>query len=189
MASFTVIYDACVFYPAPLRDFLVRLALTELFRARWTETIHEEWIASLLAKRPDLSRAHLEHTRDLMNKAVPDCLIEGYEPLIAALTLPDPDDRHVLAAAIRARAEVIVTFNLKDFPPAALEIYGVEAQHPDEFVTHLLDLNAAAVCGVVRDQRRSLKNPPKKIAECLDTLERQGLPETRMRLLRYVQLL
>jgi len=189
MASFTVVYDACVFYPAPLRDFLMRLAMTELFRARWTETIHDEWMASLLANRSDLNRAQLEHTRDLMNKAVPDCLVTGYSDLIPGLTLPDPDDRHVLAAAIRAGAGVIVTFNLKDFPPAALEIYGIEAQHPDEFVTDLLDLDPGKVCAAARAQRLGLKNPPKKIAEYLEGLERQQLPETRARLQRYVQLL
>jgi hypothetical protein len=190
MASFTVIYDACVLYPAPLRDFLMRLALTELFRARWTATIHGEWMAAVLADRPDdLTRAQLERTRALMNKAVPDCLVEGYQSLIAGLTLPDPNDRHVLAAAILAGAGVIVTFNLKDFPSAALEVYGIEAQHPDEFVTHLLDLDPAAVCAAARNQRLSLKNPPKTIAEHLDTIERQQLPETRVRLQRYVQLL
>jgi hypothetical protein len=189
MASFTVIYDACVLYPAALRDFLMHLALTELFRARWTATIHEEWMAAVLANRPDLTRAQLERTRDLMNKAVPDCLVEGYQSLIAGLTLPDPNDRHVLAAAILAGAGVIVTFNLKDFPSAALEVYGIEAQHPDEFVTHLLDLDPAAVCAAARTQRLGLKNPPKTLAEYLQNLEHQKLPETRMRLQRYVQLL
>jgi len=190
MASFTVLYDACVLYPAPLRDFLMHLALTELFRARWTAAIHDEWMTAALAGRPDdLTRAHLERTCTLMNKAVPDCLVEGYESLILGLDLPDPDDRHVLAAAIRAGAGVIVTFNLKDFPPAALERYGIEAQHPDEFVTHLLDLAPGEVCAAARNHRLSLKKPPKTIAEYLDTLERQQLPETRMCLQRYVQLL
>jgi hypothetical protein len=189
MASFTVIYDACVLYPAPLRDFLMRLARTELFRARWTATIHNEWMAAVLADRSDLTRAQLEHTRDSMKRSVLDCLVVGYESLIPGLTLPDPNDRHVLAAAILAGAEVIVTFNLKDFPPAALEHYGIEAQHPDEFVTHLFDLAPEDVCAAAREQRLSLKKPPKTIAEYLDTLERQQLPETRMCLQRYAQLL
>ena len=122
MATFTVMYDACVLYPAPLRDFLPRLALTELFRARWTETIHAEWMASVLADRPDLTRAQLERTRALMNAAVPDCLVEGYHSLIAGLTLPDPRDRHVLAAAIRAGAGAIVTFN-QEIPRSLLRGY------------------------------------------------------------------
>ena len=101
---FTVVYDACVLYPAPLRDFLVRLAVTGAFRARWTEAIHDEWVRNLLANRADLSREKLERTVALMNQAVPDCLVEGYELLIGGLDLPDPDDNHVLAAAIRCDA-------------------------------------------------------------------------------------
>jgi hypothetical protein len=189
MAHFTVIYDACVFYPAPLRDFLMHLALTEMFRARWTETIHEEWIVSVLANRPDLTRAQLERTRDFMNKAIPDCLVTGYRELIPGLTLPDPNDRHVLAAAIRAGAGAIVTFNLKDFPPKALQSYGVEAQHPDEFVMDLLDLDHRKVCAAARNQRRNLKKPAQTIAQYLKNLESQQLTQTRSRLQSYVDLL
>jgi hypothetical protein len=96
VSNYTVLYDACVLYPAPLRD--------------------------------------------LLNAHVRDCLVTGYETLIDAVTLPDPDDRHVLAAAIRAGADLIVTFNLKDFPEKDLKPYGIEAQHPDDFLTFQLDL-------------------------------------------------
>jgi hypothetical protein len=64
---FTVIYDACVLYRAPLRDLLMRLALTDLYRARWSDQIHDEWISAVLRNRPDLSRQQLERTRSLMN--------------------------------------------------------------------------------------------------------------------------
>src|SRR5262249_24264526 len=151
------------------------LAMTELFRARWTEIIHEEWMASVLTNRPDLTRAQLERTRDMMNAAVPDCLVEGSNSLIEGLTLPDPRDRHVLAAAIRAGAGAIVTFNLRDFPPEALESYGIEAQHPDEFVIDLLNLDHRQVCAAARSQRLSLKNPPQTLGEYLANLERQQL--------------
>ena len=103
-------------------------------------------MASVLADRPDLTRVQLERARDLMNVAVPDGLVEGYHSLIAGLTLPDPRDRHVLAAAIRAGAGAIVTFNLKDFPPEMLQSYGIEAQHPDAFVLDLLDRDHRKVC-------------------------------------------
>jgi len=116
MASFTALYDACVLYPAPLRDLLMHLAMTDLFRARWTDQIHDEWIRNVLANRPDLNRKQLERTRRLMNAHVLDCLVTGYENLIDGLTLPDPNDRHVLAAAVSADADVIVTYNLGDFP-------------------------------------------------------------------------
>jgi predicted nucleic acid-binding protein len=178
MANFTVIYDSNVLYPAPLRDLLMRLALTDLYRARWTEDIHKEWMRNVLENRPDLTREQLERTRDLMNAHVRDCLVEGYQELIPSLELPDPDDRHVLAAAIRASADVIVTFNLKHFPAGRVAQYGVEAQHPDEFVIHLFDLNQAKVCAAAEEQRRSLRNPPKAVDEFLDILLRQGLPQT-----------
>jgi len=113
----------------------MHLAVSGLFRAKWTDAIHEEWIRNLLNNRPDLNRAQLERTRELMNRAVPDCLIEGYESLVPALVLPDPHDRHVLAAAISVGARVIVTFNEKDFPSKTLAQFGIEAQHPDEFAT------------------------------------------------------
>ncbi len=135
----TAIYDACVLYPAPLRDLLIRLAQADFVRACWTKQIHDEWMRNVLRDNPAIAPQRLERTRTLMDAAVRDCLVAGYEELIETVTLPDPDDRHVLAAAIRAGAEVIVTFNLSDFPTEILAAYGVEAQHPDEFVRHLLD--------------------------------------------------
>jgi predicted nucleic acid-binding protein len=189
MASFTALYDACVLYPAPLRDLLMHLAMTDLFRARWTDQIHDEWIRSVLANRPDLKRDQLERTRQLMNAHVLDCLVTGFENLIDGLMLPDPNDRHVLAAAIRAGADVIVTYNLDDFPERVLGPLGIEAQHPDVFVTHLLDLDAPAVCAAVRRQRQSLKTPPKSVDEFLDCLVQQQLIQTVARLQEFSALL
>jgi hypothetical protein len=120
VSNFTALFDACVLYPAPLRDLLLRLAATDLFRARWTDRIHDEWMERLLEDRPELSRGQLMRTRTLMNESVPDSLVTGYEGLVETLTLPDPNDRHVVAAAIRSQAGVIVTFNERDFPKPAL---------------------------------------------------------------------
>jgi predicted nucleic acid-binding protein len=189
VSSFTALFDACVLYPAPLRDLLMQLAVTDLFRAKWTDEIHEEWMRNLLENRADLRREQLERTRDLMNAHVRDCLVIGYEELIPALTLPDPGDRHVLAAAIRSRTDVIVTFNLKHFPEDVLTRYGVDAQHPDEFVTHLLNLAAPTVCAAAKRQRQSLKNPPKTVEEYLAALERQGLAQTVAGLRRFAELI
>jgi predicted nucleic acid-binding protein len=188
-ATFTAVYDACIFYPAPLRDLLLRLATTGLFRARWSDQIHDEWMRNLLNDRPDLDAAKLQRTRNLADAHVLDCLVEGYEQLVPSLTLPDPDDRHVLAAAIRCGADVIVTFNLKDFPASSLDPFGIEAQHPDEFVGHLFDLDQAAIVRCVRDQRASLKNPPQSASELLDTLLQQGLPQTVSALKPFASLL
>ena len=181
MAGFTALYDACVLYPAPLRDMLMHLAMTGLLRARWTNQIHDEWIGSLLKQRPDLKRSQLERTRRLMNAHVLDCLVTGYEYLIEGLTLPDPNDRHVLAAAIHAGADVIVTCNMKHFPKHRLDPLGIEAQPPDLFVTRLLELDAQAVCAAAKRQRQSLKNPPKTVEEFLDVLSRHQLPQTSIR--------
>lgn len=143
----------------------------------------------MLKTRTDIALEKLERTRTLMNAHVRDCLVTGYEGLIPALHLPDPDDRHVLAAAIQGRADVIVTFNLKDFPAATLAPLGIEARHPDEFVTHLLDLDSGAVCLAVKRQRESLKHPPKSIEELLSTFEQCGLPQTVARLRAFAPLL
>ncbi|MBO0611793.1 PIN domain-containing protein [Thiothrix fructosivorans] len=176
--NFTVLYDACVLYPAPLRDLLVRLARMDVFQAKWTHQIHEEWIRNALKNNPKLTRERLGATANKMNEAVMDSLVTNYEPLIAGLELPDTNDRHVLAAAIKGQAEVIVTFNLKDFPQSHLKPFDIWAQHPDEFISHLIDLSPETVLLVARQQRLSLKNPPRTVEEFLDTLLRQQLPRT-----------
>ena len=142
-----VLYDACVLYPAPLRDLLMRLALTDLFQARWTDRIHDEWTRNVLANRPDVTPESLARCRQLMDEHVPDCLVTGYEALISTLTLPDPDDRHVLAAAVHGGAGSIVTFNLDDFPASVLEQFHTEAVHPDEFIVRLWDESPPACSG------------------------------------------
>jgi predicted nucleic acid-binding protein len=167
----------------------MHLALTDLFRAKWTNEIHDEWIRNLLINRPDLTKERLQRTRDLMNSHVRDCLVFGYQDLIPSLTLPDINDRHVLAAAICAGADVIVTYNLKDFPVVTLEQYGIEAQHPDEFITHLIDLAPPVVCEAAKRQRMSLKNPPQSVDELLSAYERQGLAQTVSELRLYDGLL
>jgi predicted nucleic acid-binding protein len=174
-SAFTAVYDACVLYPAPLRDFLMWLALSGQFRARWSKEIHGEWKRNLLKNRPDLTVEQLNRTSELMDLAVPDACVTGYEELIAGLALPDADDRHVLATAIRCNASVIVTFNRKDFPSAALDAYGIEAQHPDEFVSNLFDLDPAAVVTAAHRQRKQLKMPPMDVSAYLHLLFRQGL--------------
>jgi predicted nucleic acid-binding protein len=189
VSNFTALFDACVLYPAPLRDFLMNLAITDLFRAKWTKEIHDEWIRNVLKNRPDLTRERLHRTRDLMNSHVRDCLVTGYQDLIPSLTLPDIDDRHVLAAAIVAGADVIVTYNLKDFPATILEQYGIEAQHPDEFITHLIDLASPVVCEAAKRQRMSLKNPPQSVEDLLSAYERQSLAQTVAELRLYDGLL
>ncbi|MFT0519961.1 PIN domain-containing protein [Pseudomonas faucium] len=177
-SPFTALYDANVLYPAPLRDLLMNLALTGVYRARWSANIHEEWKRNLLLNRPDLTRAQVDRTSALMDAAVPDALVTDYEPLVEGLDLPDVEDRHVLAAAIKCNASVIVTFNLKDFPASVLGSFDIEPLHPDDFIADLWDLDKAAVLEAAQRQRMSLKTPPHSVQEYLDRLLQQKLPES-----------
>jgi len=177
LSNFTVIYDACVLYPAPLRDLLIRLARTRRFRAGWTAEIHHEWIEAVLKNRPDLKREQLERTVDLMEKAVPGSQVTGYESLIDGLELPDPDDRHVLAAAIRCGAAAVITTNLKDFPKEQLAKYETLAIHPDDFIMDLADLEPQLLEITAKQQRANLTNPPIGAQEFADNLEHIGPPQ------------
>jgi hypothetical protein len=161
------------------------LALSGRFRAKWTLEIDNEWKRNLLKNRPDLTIQQLDRTSELMNQALPDACVSGYQELIEGLTLPDLDDRHVLAAAIHCNASVIVTFNQKDFPSAALSPFGIEAQHPDEFVDNLFDLDPTAVIAAAQRQRKQLKLPPMEVSTYLDLLLRQGLVQSSKALAEY----
>jgi hypothetical protein len=178
MSHSVVLFDACVLYPASLRDLLMYLAGTGLFQARWTDRIHDEWITNLLKHQPEINLERLARTRRKMNEAVLDSLITGHEPLIDTLQLPDANDRHVLAAAIHAGASHIVTCNLRDFPSDVLAPFGIQAVSPDDFLARLIDENVEVVLAVVKRQRTQLKNPPKTVDEYLLTLEKQGLSKT-----------
>jgi hypothetical protein len=160
----------------------MNLAVAGLIHARWTDNIHEEWMRNVLADRPDLTRAQLERTRDLMNVHVPESLVQDFEALIPTLTLPDTDDRHVLAAAIRAGATAIVTFNLSDFRDAFLQPYGIIAKHPDVFTCEVWDSDSEVVREALRQHRQSLRRPPKTAEEYIATLERCGLRQFASRL-------
>lgn len=174
--AFVAIYDANVLYPDILRNVLIRVAQDGLVQAKWTEQILDETFRSLLNNRPDLNPESLTRTRRLMKAAVRDCIVKGYEPLIQALDLPDPDDRHVLAAAIRAKAQVIVTFNLKDFPPTALSQWDVEALHPDAFLEAQIDLEPPVVLAVIQKIVDQCRRPALTRADVIDALERSDLP-------------
>lgn len=174
---FTAVFDANVLYPAAQRDLLMRLAVRRLFSGRWTEQILDEMERAIVRRQPELA-GRLKRTRELMCRAVPDCLVEGYEPLIDALQLPDPDDRHVLAAAIRCGAQVIVTNNIRDFPATYLESFGIEAQSADQFLTYLVDLSPAVIATTLQQQADSFTKPPMTLDELLGSLARSGLTRT-----------
>jgi hypothetical protein len=178
VATLGAFFDANVLYPSGLRNFLMHLALTGLFRAHWSAEVHDEWIRNLLKNRPDLTAEKLARTRRLMDEAMPQALVTEYEHLIESVVLPDPDDRHVVAAAIRSGVGVIVTHNLPDFPDSVLSRFALEAQLPDDFVLALLDISADLVLEAARNHRASLRNPPKTTEEYLSELGAQGLTKT-----------
>ncbi len=170
--------DASVLYPAPLRDLLLELAVSDLFRAKWSQTVHDEWIRALLRDRPDLTANRLERTRRLMDAHVRDAVVSGFEYLVPSIQLPDPDDRHVVAAAIQAGADLVVTANVRDFPVATLARHHLTAEHPDVFLTSLCRRVPVPFLQAVQRVRARLRNPPVSRREHLAILRRVGLNAT-----------
>jgi predicted nucleic acid-binding protein len=177
----TALFDANVLFGARLRSLLMELAMSGLFRARWSPDIHREWMQAVSEKR-GISIAQLNTTRFAMDESVPDGCVTGYEDLIAGLALPDPNDRHVLAAAIRCGANVIVTFNAADFPSEAIEKYGLDTRHPDAFIIAIDDVDPGALIDAGRRDMAHYKNPPLTLEEYLDGLRAGGVPMTADRL-------
>jgi predicted nucleic acid-binding protein len=176
--AFVALYDANVLYPNTLRDLLIRIAQSGLVQAKWTDRVLDEVFRNLTKNRSDIDEAKLARLRSLMNESIPDVLITDFEPLISALELPDPDDRHVLAAAIKCNAQVIVTGNVKDFPATELGRWGIEAKRPDDFVLEQIDRDVKVVYACVQQIVDSRKHSPETIDDVLRQLERSGLVET-----------
>jgi len=149
---------------------------TSRIRAKWTDQIPDEAFRNLDARRPGISD-RLPRIRELLNRAVPDALVTDYEPPTEGLKLPDPDDRHVLAAAIKAGAQIIVTANVKDFPKESLYPSALEAKTPDEFVLDQIDIDDRNVWACVQEIADTRNNPPETVDDVLDALERAGLVE------------
>ena len=182
--KYIVLYDACVLYPSALRDVLIELAMPHygLFQAKWTERIESEWLSNLIKNRPDLDPVKLRRVAQLMRNAVPDCMVTNYEKLEAGLALPDPNDHHVLAAAIRCKAQAIITSNLKDFPAEVLQEFDVEAIHPDVFLINQFDLSNSKVLDAIKNIRTRLNRPPCTAVEYLELLAVNGLTAFSQRL-------
>jgi len=181
ISTFTALLDADVLYKVRLTSLLLFLAEQKMFRARWSDDIHEEWMRSLKVNRPDLSEQGIETRRDRMNAAIPDALVEGYRS-ISIPGMPDPDDAHVVAAAVLTRATMIVTFNLKDFPDEVLRPLRLEARHPDDFLVDQFTLEPTLFAQAVRTDRGHYRNPPMISADYLNALERAGVPKIVARL-------
>jgi PIN domain len=177
MTPAVALLDANVLYPAPLRDLLLQLAFVGLFQPRWSADIEAEWTRNLVQNRPELAAA-IEATQAVMRRAMPDALVTGYADRMPGLSLPDPDDRHVVAAALVGEADVIVTFNLKDFPAETLAPLGLEACHPDVFIHTLIAAAPLIVLSAVTVILGRLTRPPVSGAVYLQTMQGLGLPQT-----------
>jgi predicted nucleic acid-binding protein len=174
--AFIVVYDANVLYPNTLRDLLIRIAqLPHIVQAKWTDEILDEMLRALRKNLPDISEEKADRLRERMNAAVRDCLVLGYEPLIEVLDLPDRDDRHVLAAAIKVNAQLIVTWNRKHFPQDKMVPWGVRAKSPDDFVRDTMGIDSQAVWACVQQIVDSRTRRPVTIEDVLGELERDGL--------------
>lgn len=175
---FIAVYDANALYPNSQRDLLIRIGLAGLVQAKWTEQIIDETVHALARNHPETPPGKLERLRRLINRSVPDCLVTGYEALIDGLKLPDPGDRHVLAAAIKAGAQVIVTANLRDYPPAELRPWNVEAKSPDDFVLDQIGIDEKVVFACVQQIADSRKRSPATVSDVLRQLENSGLVQS-----------
>lgn len=178
--------DACVLYPTQTRDLFMALALERWVWLYWTDRVQEEWLTNLLANRPDLTPEQVERLRKTPEAmrttlAFQEPLVTGYEHLVESVSLPDENDRHVVAAAYLGEAEAILTFNLDDFPEEALAPWDLQAVHPDKY---LLDLAEAQIrvhsfpkplLELLRKQRSRLTRPPLDPDEFLQALEKAGL--------------
>ncbi|MGH9833019.1 MAG: PIN domain-containing protein [Blastocatellia bacterium] len=177
MPDSLVLCDANVLYSILMTDLILSLGEAGLFRPRWTAEIHEEWIRNVLEDQPDRKREELERRRAFMDQAINHDLIEGYEHHIPNLNLPDPDDRHVLAAAIEAGAEIVLTYNLRDFPAGVLTAYGVSALHPDEFLCRQMAAEPILVMEVIEEMRVKRKRPEISQEQLLSKLARLDIPD------------
>lgn len=184
---YAALLDANVLFPNLLRDTMLTLAQRGLYRPLWSGEILDEARRTILAKRPGVDSAKLERTFVLVRETFADAYVEGFEPLQPGLELPDPDDRHVLAAAIHGGAQSIVTFNLKDFPAASLAGFDIEAVHPDVFLLDQLDLAPAVVLDGLRTMASRFRRPPMDLAAVVALVENNRVPgfaeEVRRRVL------
>lgn len=173
---YAVLLDACVLVPNALCDTLLRLAERGFYRPLWSQHILDEVKYAVLKVHPDIDEARIDARVAAMTGAFEDALVLGWEQTCAGLDLPDPDDRHVLAAAIKGGAQSLVTFNVKDFSADRLLTTDVEVVHPDEFLLDQVDLFPGLALQVLTEQATDLNNPPSDLAGVLNRLERCGVP-------------
>jgi len=170
-----VVFDACILYPFHLRNIVVQIAVDRLVDARWTDEIHDEWIRSVVANMPAIPIERLQITRRLMNDALPGAMVTGYQRHIQTVTLPDPDDRHVVAAGIAGGASIVLTWNLRDFPAREMKKHGLRRQTPDAFLVDLCDQAPDLTLASLANARRNLSKTRVSASDFVNIVKNQGL--------------
>ncbi len=177
MPRYTAVLDACVLVPIALADTLLRVAEKGLYRPLWSDRILAEAQAATEEIHPGMDAGKRFAQ---MREAFEDALVTGWEELEPGIRLPDQDDRHVLAAAIRGGAHGIITANAKDFPATALEPLGLEAVRPDDFLLDQLDLSPPTILQIIREQAARTRRPPLTPRDLATLLGRAGVPVDRL---------
>ncbi len=171
---FTALLDANTLVPVSLADTILRAAERDLFQPLWSQDILDETVRALCRVHPNTSAVRFQARVRQMTKTFPDALVDGYELLATSISLPDPGDRHVIAAARVGGADVIVTCNLKDFPEDVLSDFNLEAVDPDCFLRDMFDLFPSQMVAVLKEQADDLKKPAKDLDDVLISLGRAG---------------
>ena len=188
LGRYTCVLDACVLHPAFLRASLLWFAVERLYRPIWSDRIFKEWERSL-RRRFDDAAGMLRVQREAMEGAFPEALVHVPASLIEGLSGPDPDDRHVVGAAIVSKADAIVTTNLKDFPSEVCDPLRIEIVHPDDFLVNVIDLHQERAVAACRKHREVLRNPPFTAEAFAAKFETAGLIQTHRRLAKLTDLL
>lgn len=181
-----VVLDANVLYGAFLRDLLLWLFVEKLYEAKWTDEINDEWARHLVENNGNVDPRKIIKN---MNSIPPNPLVTDYRHLIDTLKLPDSDDKHVLAAAIVAKACKIVTWNIKDFPQRVLTEFGIIAENPDKFMSSLIISAPEQAVAALRKARTKKVNPAIDVDRFFSMLEKHNLKQTAKELARYRDML
>lgn len=185
-AHFTALIDANVLFPIVVRDYLLWLSIHGLYSPKWSAKLLEEFTSIFEKKKKRLTPEQIERQIELMNKACPNALVEKYQGLLPSINLPDLNDKHVVAAAIKCNANVIVTYNLKDFPSECLDSFGLEAVDPDTFIADMIDLSPELCCDAFREMVLGKNKPPYSESEYLEIFRKNGLDQTAEALSKYL---
>lgn len=182
VGRYHALLDANVLHPAFVRAALLWFADERLFRPAWSPTILEEWRRSVKRRHPDLDDSRIDAWQAIMTDQFPDAEITGYEPIIEALTLPDAEDRHVLAAAIVGKCQGVITTNLKHFPAAAVMPFTLEIVHPDDFIVNIIDIDPVRALTACRRHRQAMATTRPTPDQFLDRFAVAGLVQAHARL-------